>query len=284
MNFLSSVFNKILTQLDKKRVNKFKTEQPLKPNLNSKTLVFAHRGSKSNNPENTLAAFREAIRVQSDGIELDVHLSLDNELIVIHDEKIDRTTNGKGLVRKMTSADIQKFDAGSWYHPNFADEKIPRLSEVLKLLTYLSFNCYLNIEIKTDKFNYPGIEKKISELMTESKWPFIYIYSSFNLQSLKRIHELEPKIEINYLTKNILHLKKRQEGILTDFITGIHPRRNYALKHPLLLKASNRPFRLWTVNQESEMRKAFQQNVAGIITDYPEQALKIRQQIQEQPK
>lgn len=284
MNFLSSVFNKILTQLDKKRVNKFKTEQPLKPNLNSKTLVFAHRGSKSNNPENTLAAFREAIRVQSDGIELDVHLSLDNELIVIHDEKIDRTTNGKGLVRKMTSADIQKFDAGSWYHPNFADEKIPRLSEVLKLLTDLSFNGYLNIEIKTDKFNYPGIEKKISELMTESKWSFIYIYSSFNLQSLKRIHELEPKIEINYLTKNILHLKKRQEGILTDFITGIHPRRNYALKHPLLLKASNRPFRLWTVNQESEMRKAFQQNVAGIITDYPEQALKIRQQIQEQPK
>ncbi|MGX7012071.1 glycerophosphodiester phosphodiesterase [Lactococcus cremoris] len=284
MNFLSSVFNKILTQLDKKRVNKFKTEQPLKPNLNSKTLVFAHRGSKSNNPENTLAAFREAIRVQSDGIELDVHLSLDNELIVIHDEKIDRTTNGKGLVRKMTSADIQKFDAGSWYHPNFADEKIPRLSEVLKLLTDLSFNGYLNIEIKTDKFNYPGIEKKISELMTESKWPFIYIYSSFNLQSLKRIHELEPKIEINYLTKNILHLKKRQEGILTYFITGIHPRRNYALKHPLLLKASNRPFRLWTVNQESEMRKAFQQNVAGIITDYPEQALKIRQQIQEQPK
>ena len=284
MNFLSSVFNKILTQLDKKRVNKFKTEQPLKPNLNSKTLVFAHRGSKSNNPENTLAAFREAIRVQSDGIELDVHLSLDNELIVIHDEKIDRTTNGKGLVRKMTSADIQKFDAGSWYHPNFADEKIPRLSEVLKLLTDLSFNGYLNIEIKTDKFNYPGIEKKISELMTESKWPFIYIYSSFNLQSLKRIHELEPKIEINYLTKNILHLKKRQEGILTDFITGIHPRRNYALKHPLLLKASNRPFRLWTVNPESEMRKAFQQNVAGIITDYPEQALKIRQQIQEQPK
>lgn len=284
MNFLSSVFNKILTQLDKKRVNKFKTEQALKPNLNSKTLVFAHRGSKSNNPENTLAAFREAIHVQSDGIELDVHLSLDNELIVIHDEKIDRTTNGKGLVRKMTSADIQKFDAGSWYHPNFADEKIPRLSEVLKLLTDLSFSGYLNIEIKTDKFKYPGIEKKLSELMTESKWPFIYIYSSFNLQSLKRIHELDPKIEINYLTKNILHLKKRQEGILTDFITGIHPRRNYALKHPLLLKASNRPFRLWTVNQESEMRKAFQQNVAGIITDYPEQALKIRQQIQEQPK
>lgn len=75
--------------------------------MNSKTLVFAHRGSKSNNPENTLAAFREAIRVQSDGIELDVHLSLDNELIIIHDEKIDRTTNGKGLVRKMTSANIQ---------------------------------------------------------------------------------------------------------------------------------------------------------------------------------
>ncbi|MDM5144964.1 Glycerophosphodiester phosphodiesterase [Lactococcus lactis] len=284
MNFLSSVFNKILTQLDKKRVNKFKTEQPLKPSLTSKTLVFAHRGSKSNCPENTLAAFHEAIRVQSDGIELDVHLSLDNELIVIHDEKIDRTTNGKGLVRKMTSADIQKFDAGSWYHPKFTDEKISRLSEVLKLLTDLSFTGYLNIEIKTDKFDYPGIEKKLSDLMTETKWPFSYIYSSFNFDSLKRIHELEPKIEINYLTKNILHLKKRQEGILTDFITGIHPRRTYAFKHPLLLKASKRPLRLWTVNQETEIRQAFQQHVAGIITDFPERALEIRQQIQEQPK
>lgn len=264
--------------------NKIKNNLKFKPSLNSKTLVFAHRGSKSNCPENTLAAFHEAVRVHADGIELDVHLSLDNELIVIHDEKIDRTTNGKGLVKNMNAIDLKKFDAGSWFNSKFTDEKIPTLSEVLKLLTDLSFTGYLNIEIKTDKFDYPGIEKKLSDLMTETKWPFSYIYSSFNFDSLKKIHTFDSKAEVNYLTKNLLTLKSHYKGSSTDFISGIHPRRTYAFKHPLILKSSKRPLRLWTVNQETEMRQAFQQHVAGIITDFPERALEIRREIQDQSK
>ena len=274
----------IFKQFDKNKLKRAKIKLNNQPNLTSKTLVFAHRGSKSNSPENTLSAFREALRVHADGIELDVHLSLDHELIVIHDEKIDRTTNGKGYVRKMTYSDLKKFDAGSWFNSKFTDEKIPSLSEVLKLLTDLSFTGCLNIEIKTDKFDYPGIEKKLSDLMTETKWPFSYIYSSFNFDSLKKIHNFDSKAEVNYLTKNLLTLKSHYKGSSTDFISGIHPRRTYAFKHPLLLKSSKRPLRLWTVNQETEIRQAFQQHVAGIITDFPERALEIRREIQDQSK
>ncbi|AYG01421.1 glycerophosphodiester phosphodiesterase [Lactococcus allomyrinae] len=280
---LSNLINKTLRTLDKRKFGKSEKWLSRNQQMNHEvqTFVFAHRGSKCNRPENTLASFREAVRVHSDGIELDVHLSIDGELIVIHDEKIDRTTTGKGLVRKMTVAELKRFDAGSWFKEDFRGEKIPILSEVLSLLTDLHFTGSLNIEIKTDKYHYPGIEKKLSVLMKSQQWPFTHLYSSFNIDSLKILSEIEPDVELSYLTNN--RLKKIENGLLTDFITSIHPRKSYAFKHPVLTALSNKPVRLWTVNSESEMRQAFHENVAGIITDYPEQAIRIRNQIQKQP-
>ena len=118
------------------------------------TKIFAHRGSKSNRPENTLAAFSEAIKVGSDGIELDVHLTKDNQIVVIHDESIDRTTNGTGLIRDLTFKDIRQYSAGAWFDTQYKFEKVPLLSEVLDLLCDLKFTGILNIEIKTDNFAY----------------------------------------------------------------------------------------------------------------------------------
>ena len=91
------------------------------------TKIFAHRGSKGTHPENTLASFKGAVRVGSDGIELDVHLTKDGQLVVIHDETVDRTTNGTGEIRTLTLAEIKEFDAGSWFKSDFAGEKIPTL-------------------------------------------------------------------------------------------------------------------------------------------------------------
>lgn len=279
---LSNLINKTLRTLDKRKLGKSEKwlDSHQQMNHEVKTFVFAHRGSKCNRPENTLASFLEAVRVHSDGIELDVHLSLDGELIVIHDEKIDRTTTGKGLVRKMALADIKRFDAGSWFNDDFRGEKIPTLLEVLELLTALSFTGVLNIEIKTDKYHYPHIEEKLSALMKSRQWSFDHLYSSFNINSLKILSEIEPDVELSYLTNN--RLRKIENGLLTDFITNIHPRKSYAFKHPVLTSLSNKPIRLWTVNSELEMRQAFHENVAGIITDYPEQAIRIRKQIQKQ--
>ena len=118
------------------------------------TQIFAHRGSKSNRPENTLAAFSEAVRVGVDGIELDVHLTKDNQVVVIHDESIDRTTNGTGLIRDMTFEEIRQYSAGSWFDTQYKFEKIPLLSEVLDLLKEMNFTGVLNIadcKIKLDK-------------------------------------------------------------------------------------------------------------------------------------
>lgn len=290
---LSNLLNKALRIIDKRKLGKgekwlathtqLMEEQAEPEKLSNKiqTLVFAHRGSKCNCPENTLAAFREAVRVQSDGIELDVHLSADGQLVVIHDERIDRTTTGKGYVRKMTVAEIKRFNAGSWFKDEFRKEKVPTLTEVLTLLKELNFSGILNIEIKSDKFHYPDIERKLSNMMRGENWPFIYIYSSFNIDSLKILRELEPHVELSYLTHN--RLKKVENGLLSDFITSIHPKKTYAFKHSALAASSSKPLRVWTVNDECEMRQAFQENVAGIITDFPEKAIIIREQLQKQP-
>ena len=129
------------------------------------TQIFAHRGSKSNRPENTLAAFAEAVRVGSDGIELDVHRTKDKQLIVIHDESVDRTTNGRGLVRQLTLQQIKDLDAGSWFHPDYFREKVPTLEEVLDFLEEQQFTGILNIELKTNKYPYPKIEKQIAQVI-----------------------------------------------------------------------------------------------------------------------
>ena len=91
------------------------------------TEIVAHRGSRINRPENTLAAFEEAVRVGADGIELDIHLSKDGEVVVIHDETVDRTTDGCGRISQMTVADLRELDAGAWFDVAFAGQKIPTL-------------------------------------------------------------------------------------------------------------------------------------------------------------
>ncbi|PCS00232.1 glycerophosphodiester phosphodiesterase [Lactococcus fujiensis] len=276
---LTNLINGIRRNIDRRKAARaekwIQLHQPA--NHEIETLVYAHRGSKCNRPENTLASFNEAIRIGTDGIELDVHLTADNQLVVIHDEKIDRTTNGKGLVQKLTLAQLKRYDAGSWFAPEFTGERIPTLFEVLSLLTSLDFTGILNIEVKTDKYQYPNIEKILSDMMTGTNWSFDYLYSSFNIDTLKNLSKLEPDTEMSFLTEN--SIKKIEIGLLEDFVISIHPRKTYAFKHPVLASRSSKPIRIWTVNSDKEIRLAFQENIAGIITDYPEKAIQIRNEI-----
>src|SRR3712207_5048900 len=110
------------------------------------TKIMAHRGAAAYAPENTIAAFTKAIEMKADAIELDIHLSKDDHIVVIHDEKVDRTTNGKGLVMEFTLEELKRLDAGSWFNKEFKNEKIPTLREVLELVAYKNID--LNIEIK----------------------------------------------------------------------------------------------------------------------------------------
>ena len=127
--------------------------------------IFAHRGASDAAPENTLPAFARAVEQGADGIELDVHLSRDGELVVIHDETLDRTTDGAGWVKDRTLAELRALRADNGL-PGFAEARIPTLREVLDLLR--PTDLLLNIELKTSLVWYEGIEAKTLALVAES--------------------------------------------------------------------------------------------------------------------
>ncbi len=123
------------------------------------TKILAHRGASAYAPENTMAAFKKAIEMNADGIELDVHLSKDGYIVIIHDERVDRTTDGKGEVKDFSLDELKKLDAGSWFSDEYKGEKIPTLEELLSLIK--NTEIYLNIEIKAGYRVYPDIEEKL---------------------------------------------------------------------------------------------------------------------------
>ena len=127
----------------------------------NKTQIIAHRGYRAVAPENTLPAFEAALAYQPDMLEMDVHRTKDGQLVVIHDEKVDRTTNGTGFVKDMTLAEIKSLDAGSYKEPKMIGVTIPTFDEFLAFLRTQNFDQTLMLEIKTDHVAYPGIEKEI---------------------------------------------------------------------------------------------------------------------------
>lgn len=244
----------------------------------SKTAIFAHRGSKGKYPENTLLSFRAAKLAGADGIELDVHLSADGELVVIHDEKVDRTTNGTGLVREFTSAELKALDAGSWFAPTFQGVSIPTLQEVLTLLVDLSFTGTLNIEVKTDKFEYPGIEQKVLAQLAKQKWPFKLVFSSFNRTTLANLHALDEQLQLAYLHRNVK--ADIEWGLTTPWVSALHAKKTWFMRHGNAVREAEKPVRLWLMNDRDELTAAFRAQIAGVITDFPAEAQKIRQQVQ----
>lgn len=156
-----------------------------------RTLLGGHRGNPHEYPENTLASFRSAIELGVDVIECDVHLSDDRQLAVIHDHLIDRTTNGSGLVRDYTLAELKGFDAGTWKHAQFAGETIPSLAEVLALA---KGKVGIAIEIKNLPLPYEGIEERVVQVVREAGMIHDVIVIAFDHRSVRRVRELESQI------------------------------------------------------------------------------------------
>lgn len=156
------------------------------------TKIIAHRGSKGIRPENTLPAFEKAIEEGADGIETDVHMSKDKHLIIMHDETVDRTTNGTGRIFDKTLAELKQLDAGGYFGYDYLGTQIPTLDEVVQLLIKKHFTGLFNLELKTDKIQYPGIEESVSAYMNQQTLPFKIIYSSFHPQSLIKNACLKP--------------------------------------------------------------------------------------------
>ena len=167
----------------------------------NKVKIFAHRGASAYAPENTLEAFRLAMEQGADGIELDVQMTKDGELVVIHDETIDRVSNGNGAVRDYTLEELKQFSVSNHFE-QYPDVKIPTLREVLELIKPGTME--INIELKTGIYWYPQIEQKVLELVKEEGMEERIIYSSFNHYSVQKIRELSPEAETAYLIGDVM--------------------------------------------------------------------------------
>jgi len=160
-----------------------------------KTKIIGHRGGVAGYPENTLAAFKKAVELGADGVEFDVQLTKDGEIVVIHDEFIDRTMNGSGLVKDHTLAELRALNVGEFFNSEFKNQKIPTLREVLEIVKDMEI---INIELK-NHLSYPNLETKVLKLVDEFKIRDKVIISSFNHYSLEKIKKIQPAIKTGAL-------------------------------------------------------------------------------------
>ncbi|WP_172369462.1 glycerophosphodiester phosphodiesterase [Sporosarcina jiandibaonis] len=229
--------------------------------------IYAHRGSSGTHPENTLAAFLDAAKLPIHGIELDVHMTKDGELVVIHDEKIDRTSNGKGFVQDMTLAELRNYDFGSWFSFKFKGEVIPTLYEVLEI--YLETTHHLNIELKSDVINYPGMTEKVLDLIGNLNLDNRVVISSFNLDAIRTVKELAPHIETAALfMKPLNNPLDYVRAIPTD---ALHIKARAALR-PSMREVYSEGIivRVFTINTFKYLSALKEIGVDAIFTDYPE--------------
>lgn len=241
--------------------------------------IFAHRGFSGIAPENTMAAFERAVAIKADGIETDVHLSKDGKVVICHDETVTRTTNGSGPIGELTFEELQALDAGSWFSPEFSKERIPALEDLLKLVG--KTDLILNIELKTDKVHYPGIEAKVLALLKEYGLVEQTIISSFNFQSLTNIKALLPELATAALFKDPTKIANFWGQMSALKVDAIHPCHLY-LSGEMIGEARQRGIQVnaWTPNQPEEIERLLKLQVHGVITDFPDRAERIGRQEQ----
>lgn len=240
------------------------------------TEIFAHRGFSSVYPENTLIAFEEAARCGAEGIEIDVQLTKDGEIVVIHDVTVNRTTNGKGYVKDFTLKEIRAFNANN-NMKKVNDATIPTLTEVLKWLA--TNDLYCNIELKNIYMQYKGMEEKVIQLVRQFNLSERIIFSSFNHYSLIHCFNIAPEIETAPLYRDGLFMPWiYAQGIKAK---AIHP--DYRVVSDAIIRQSlenGMKVRPFTINTDEELKRMFSLGCSAVITDNPEKAFKLREAVQ----
>jgi glycerophosphoryl diester phosphodiesterase len=236
----------------------------------SRPLIVAHRGFRARYPENTLAAFQAAVEVGADMIELDVTLTRDRKLVVIHDDTLDRTTTGKGPVCEILLETVKRLDAGSWFDPRFAGAQIPTLEEVLDAV---GKKILINIEIKPEAFEpdapLDAVERQVLALVQAKHLVDTVLISSFEWRILGRLAGAANAPALALLSEEPADetcLKACQDMGAFSW----HP--NYRKIDPTQVKqlheAGIRVFP-WTVNSAKKIGQLLDMGVDGIITDDP---------------
>jgi glycerophosphoryl diester phosphodiesterase len=235
--------------------------------------VIAHRGFKKNYPENTLVAFQAAMDAGAQMIELDVTLTRDRKPVVIHDATLDRTSNGHGPVKEYTMEELKQFDAGSWFHSDFANQRLPELGEVLELV---NGRVITNIEIKANAYepHHPpdAIETQVVELVKQKKMQDAVLLSSFNMDILAQIATMKnpPTIALiseKAVTSRIVERCKRLK------IFSWHPHyRVLTAKQVKLIRSAGLRIFPYGVDTFEDFVKMIDMKVDGVITDDPASA------------
>jgi len=243
----------------------------MKPDIlyRSSPLNLGHRGAREVAPENTLASFGKALELGADGVELDVMLSKDNQLVVIHDYTVDRTTNGSGKVSDLSLAEIKALDAGSWFGQGYAGERIPTLDEVFKALPAKSI---INIELKSLSLFGQLLEEEVIRLIETRGLTSRVIVSSFNPLSLAKVARLNPSIETGLLYMQHMPLPLRQAWLAPLVrAKALHPEYvqvNADYVHHVRLRGYH--LNVWNAKDLHELQSLVEIRVDAIITDRPD--------------
>ncbi|MCR5272733.1 MAG: glycerophosphodiester phosphodiesterase [Lachnospiraceae bacterium] len=241
-----------------------------------RTLVWGHRGASGYAPENTLDSFEKAIELDADGVELDVQLTKDGEIVVIHDETVDRVSGAKGYVKDTNFDDIRKLDVSLPIKDYAKRTRIPTLEEVLNLIKGTKLT--INIELKTGIFAYEGIEKKVIDLVNQKKMMDDIWFSSFNHESVLRVKKICSEAKCGLLIQDIIvnpcaYLKGLNAGI-----EALHPAIYHYGQDPLYIKKAKEAglcTHIWTVNEREHMEMLCREGVEAIITNYPDIAVEV---------
>jgi len=250
-----------------------------------KVATIGHRGASGYAPEHTMSAYRLGSRMNADYLEIDLQLTKDGELIAMHDETVNRTTNGKGYVKKMTLAEIKALDAGSWFnekHPMYArdeyvNEKVPTLREIFE--TFGKNTLYM-LETKSPD-EHPGLEEKMCALIEEFGLTKQVAVQSFSKSSLLKIREWNKDVPLFQLlwynfpasisSAKLHDIKQYAVGIGANFLMIDESYAHKVMNVGLLLYP-------YTVNYQVNMDKAMQWGVDGIHTDYPDRFKEVIQE------
>ncbi|WP_144480678.1 glycerophosphodiester phosphodiesterase [Cytobacillus oceanisediminis] len=258
--------------------------EPVDPSLTANQILnVAHRGASGYAPEHTLTSYELGEKMKGDYIEVDLQMTKDGQLIAMHDETLDRTTNGTGLVKEYTLDEIKKLDAGSWFnekYPDYAKEeyaglKVPTLEEVIQKF---GKDARYYIETKSPEV-YPGMEEKLLEILEEYKLTGVnapsskVLIQSFSPESLKKIHDLNPDIPLIQL------LWYDETAAITD--AELEEYKTYSIglgmnfnrideAYVQKVREYNLLIHPYTVNEKEDMRKLLDWGVTGMFTNFPD--------------
>lgn len=245
----------------------------MKSSVPNSFYVIGHRGAAGLAPEHTRPSFERAVALGAEMIELDVQLTRDQQLVVMHDRELGRTEQAAGPVRERTLAELKQLDIGSWFGDEFRDERILTLAEVFELL---AGRASLNVEIKSPEPDWEATAHHLVNVLRDAGELDSTVVSSFEMGALAAVRAALPRVQIGVLWHN-LDLNRAREWLSRLEATSFHP--FCGLVSDDVVRSTHQAGRrvyTWTVNDEDEIERVAADGVDGIISDFPDRVQQVR--------